>query len=151
PAARFLGLNAAGQAEPGIHFHTCVIRADGGIQSEKARCGTLAVPESPARPDGKRITLLVAVVPALAAKPAPDPLFFIAGGPGQSAVDGFFSEPGAFAAIRKRRDIVLVDQRGTGKSNPLDCPAQSEAAARLGQPGEAGRKALVTACLKHLS
>lgn len=121
------------------------------MQSDKARCGTLAVPENRAQPDGRQIKLFVAVVPALAAEPAPDPLFFIAGGPGQSAVDGFFSEPGAFAVIRKHRDIVLVDQRGTGKSNSLDCPEQSKSAAHLAQPSPAERKALVEACLKHLS
>jgi pimeloyl-ACP methyl ester carboxylesterase len=139
------------EPKPAIVFHTCVIHGPNHIQFKKARCGTLAVPENRSRPKGKKIKLSVAIVPAKAATPAPDPLFFIAGGPGESAIDGFFSEPGAFAAIRKRRDIVLVDQRGTGDSNPLDCPRQSKAAARLAQPGAAERKKLVRACLKHLS
>jgi pimeloyl-ACP methyl ester carboxylesterase len=61
------------------------------------------------------------VVPALAEKPASDPVFF-AGGPGQGAtsIAGFLAG-GPMAAIRRERDIVFVDQRGTGASNPLTC------------------------------
>lgn len=141
----------ADAAASSIQFHTCVIQGANGIRSEKARCATLSVPENRAAPDGRQIELAVAILPALAARPAADPLFFIAGGPGQSAVDGFFAEPGAFAAVRKHRDIVLVDQRGTGDSHSLDCPEQSEEAAALTEPTAAQRKALVAACLKHLS
>ncbi|HET7370243.1 MAG TPA: alpha/beta hydrolase [Gammaproteobacteria bacterium] len=142
---------APASAAPSIQFHTCVIKGANGVQSRKARCGTLSVPENRAAPDGKRIELAVAVLPAVAANPAPDPLFFIAGGPGQSAVDGFFSEPGAFAAVHQHRDIVLVDQRGTGKSHSLNCPAPAQQDAQLIEPSAAERKALVEACLKQLT
>ncbi|MCX5511699.1 hypothetical protein, partial [Pseudomonas sp. BJa3] len=50
-----------------------------------------------------------------------DPVFFLAGGPGQSAVQVWPAIDGAFREVRKSRHIVLVDQRGTGKSNPLSC------------------------------
>lgn len=63
----------------------------------------------------------MAVIPALARDPAPDPLFLLAGGPGQAATEAFGPVLGAFERVRKTRDLVLVDQRGTGSSNPLRC------------------------------
>jgi pimeloyl-ACP methyl ester carboxylesterase len=87
-----------------------------------AQCGTLEVPENRDRPDGRRISLAIAVLPANTLHPRADPLFILAGGPGQAA-----SFLGPFAAaltgVRKDRDIVLVDQRGTGRSSPLVCAA----------------------------
>ncbi len=87
-----------------------------------AQCGTLDVPENRDKPDGRKITLSVAVLPANTLHPRADPLFILAGGPGQAA-----SFLGPFAAaltgVRKDRDIVLVDQRGTGRSSPLTCAA----------------------------
>ena len=87
-----------------------------------AQCGELAVPENREQPEGRKIKLTVAVLPANTLHPQPDPLFVLAGGPGQAATN-----LGPFAAllqdVRRHRDIVLVDQRGTGRSSPLDCPA----------------------------
>jgi pimeloyl-ACP methyl ester carboxylesterase len=87
-----------------------------------AQCGEVEVPEDRARPDGRRIRIFVAVLPANTLTPKRDPLFILAGGPGQAA-----SHLGPFAAllnrVRKDRDIVLVDQRGTGRSSPLTCAA----------------------------
>lgn len=86
-----------------------------------AQCGRLSVPEDPSRPGGRRIELFVARVPAISLNKAPDPLFLIAGGPGTSAVDLYTSSAGPFDRVRRSRDIILVDQRGTGKSHRLDC------------------------------
>jgi pimeloyl-ACP methyl ester carboxylesterase len=61
------------------------------------------------------------VVPALAARPRPDPLFILVGGPGQAATQAGAQLAETLAAVRQQRDIVLVDQRGTGGSNPLTC------------------------------
>ena len=87
-----------------------------------AQCGTLEVPENRAAPNGRRIAIAVAMLPANTLDPKPDPLFVLPGGPGQAA-----SQLGPFAAqltgVRKDRDIVLVDPRGTGRSSPLDCEA----------------------------
>jgi pimeloyl-ACP methyl ester carboxylesterase len=87
-----------------------------------AQCGTLEVPEDRARPAGRKVTLSIAVLPANTLDPRPDPLFLLAGGPGQAA-----SHLGPFAVqltgVRKDRDIVLVDQRGTGRSSALLCEA----------------------------
>ncbi|HLZ98193.1 MAG TPA: alpha/beta hydrolase [Steroidobacteraceae bacterium] len=86
-----------------------------------ARCGTLAVPEDPTHPGGAAIDLSVAVVPALNRRAAAPPLFLLAGGPGQAAADLYASNAGAFARVNRNHDIVLVDQRGTGRSAPLKC------------------------------
>jgi pimeloyl-ACP methyl ester carboxylesterase len=60
-------------------------------------------------------------VPAISLNKAPDPLFLIAGGPGTSAVDMYTSTSAPFDRVRRDRDIVLLDQRGTGRSHRLDC------------------------------
>jgi pimeloyl-ACP methyl ester carboxylesterase len=86
-----------------------------------ARCGKLKVPEDRAHPEKRQIELRIAVIPALAREPAPDPLFLLAGGPGQAATEAFGPLLGAFERVRRTRDLVLVDQRGTGSSNPLRC------------------------------
>src|SRR5690606_15338199 len=93
-----------------------------------AECTTLDVPENPALPEGRRISLRIARLKARTSDPAPDPLVFIAGGPGQSAIDTFPAVSAAFAGIRAQRDILLIDQRGTGGSNPLECPDLEESA-----------------------
>ncbi|TMA25615.1 MAG: alpha/beta hydrolase [Deltaproteobacteria bacterium] len=86
-----------------------------------AQCGALRVPEDRAHPRGRQIDLKLAVVPALARAPAPDPLFLLAGGPGQSALEALGPLLGAFERLHRTRDLVLVDQRGTGSSHPLRC------------------------------
>jgi len=91
-----------------------------------AECGTIRVPENPAAPNGRLIELFVARVPAISLNKAPDPLFLIAGGPGTSAVDLYTSWATAFDRVRRDRDIVLLDQRGTGKSHRLDCKNENQ-------------------------
>lgn len=84
-------------------------------------CGTVSVPENPASPEDKQIGLSVMIAPALSTRPKPDPIVFLAGGPGQAARD---IGPQLFSRLkdlRNERDIVFVDQRGTGGSNPLNC------------------------------
>lgn len=87
-----------------------------------ARCGSVEVPENRALTDGRRIRLNVIVLKATAPKPHLPPLFDIDGGPGLAVTKnaGFYAADGA--AYRARRDIVMIDQRGTGLSNPLACP-----------------------------
>jgi pimeloyl-ACP methyl ester carboxylesterase len=86
-----------------------------------ARCGRLARPLDPSRPDGPHIDIHVAVLPALARSKRPDPVFFFAGGPGQGAIDLAGHVSRLLARFGSRRDIVLIDQRGTGRSTPLAC------------------------------
>lgn len=130
-----------------LAFSPCQIGAGDSPQHMQARCTTLTVPEDRAKPNGKKIGLYIAVLRARAGKPAPDPLFFIAGGPGQAATDTYVEEAPAFARIRARRDIVLVDQRGTGRSNPLNCPPTPHMDT---SPSAAEITRQVEACLKQL-
>jgi len=92
----------------------------------QAECGRLAVPENPAAPGGRQIELRVAVVPAISTRKLPDPLFVLAGGPGMGATSFYTSVAPVFGRINRDRDIVLVDQRGTGGSNALDCESSEE-------------------------
>lgn len=91
-----------------------------GIRHE-VLCGQLQRPLDPARPEGVKIAVHYVVVPALARRKLPDPLFLLAGGPGQSATALAGSVSPLFARLNNRRDLVLVDQRGTGRSAPLEC------------------------------
>ena len=87
-----------------------------------AACGTLQVPEDRGNPTGRMIPLDVVVIPAASERPAADPVFFLAGGPGGAATESWANAPQVFPAIHQDRDIVLVDQRGTGGSNELLFP-----------------------------
>jgi pimeloyl-ACP methyl ester carboxylesterase len=91
------------------------------LSSEAARCGVLDVPEDRDAPEGAKIGLRVAVVPALNRSSKAAPLFLLAGGPGQSAVDLYTSFAGAYSRVNRDHSIVMVDQRGTGRSSPLRC------------------------------
>lgn len=106
---------------PTLALEDCRIRAAEGFPGIKARCGTFERPENPADPDSPTLELYVAVVPALTLEPEPDPLVPVAGGPGQSTVEFYAGVANAFEYVRRTRDIVLLDQRGTGKSAPLRC------------------------------
>jgi pimeloyl-ACP methyl ester carboxylesterase len=114
----------AARAEPRklgtLAFAPCTLAPAFGTQSIEAQCSTLQVPEDHAKPDGRKISLAIAWVPAKG-EAEPDPMLMIAGGPGQSALETFPSIAPAFAEINKKRNIVLVDQRGTGGSNKLSC------------------------------
>lgn len=108
-------------ATPSLAFEDCRLVSPVGVGAVAASCGKLAVAENPDAPAGRKIELRIAVVPALNRRAQPDPLFVLAGGPGQAATDFYAAYSSAFAAIGRDRDIVLVDQRGTGRSAPLNC------------------------------
>lgn len=99
----------------------CRIEHPSRTVSWPAECGRLQVPENPAEPQGRQIELFVARVPAISRRKQPDPLFLLAGGPGMGAGSMYAGVAPAFARIARDRDIVLLDQRGTGKSQPLTC------------------------------
>lgn len=94
--------------------------------TQNAQCGNLLVSENPQNPHSKKIALNVLRIPSVNPVPEQDPLFVIAGGPGQSAVVVAESMHSLFGDVRKNRDIIFVDQRGTGKSNPLPCEINEE-------------------------
>lgn len=103
-----------------LPLEDCALTTPSGDQVD-ARCGVLAVPEDRANPDGRQIDLHVAVIPAIKRNPEPNALFLLAGGPGQSAIEAFPAMMPLMFSVHEDRDIVLVDQRGTGESNPLRC------------------------------
>jgi len=115
---------APAQAEQKVELHDCQLGTPGTAFSIDARCGKLPVFEDQASQSGRKIDLAIAVIPAISKNPQPDPLFLLAGGPGQAALETFPTMLPVFERLHQKRDIVLVDQRGTGGSNPLRCPEE---------------------------
>ncbi len=91
-----------------------------GIRGQ-VQCGQIERPLNPDDKTGRKIVIHYVVLPAAARNKAPDPVFFFAGGPGQSAIKVASTVETLTTRLSSRRDIVLIDQRGTGKSAPLDC------------------------------
>ncbi|MEG0184427.1 MAG: alpha/beta hydrolase, partial [Stenotrophomonas sp.] len=105
-----------------IDFRPCTLTTVGASVNVEAQCATLQVPEDRARPDGRRIDLRIAWLESGSSGASqPDPVFFLAGGPGQAASEVAVIVDTALRQVRKQRDIFLIDQRGTGGSNPLSC------------------------------
>ncbi|MBW8756502.1 MAG: alpha/beta fold hydrolase [Burkholderiales bacterium] len=126
--AAALALAGAGAWGATLPLHACRLA---GLEHD-AQCGVLRRPLDPGRPQGTQIDLHVVVIPALARQKQPDPIFFFAGGPGQSAVGLAGTVQAFMQRLGQRRDLVLIDQRGTGHSAPLQCdiPPPEEALAR---------------------
>jgi pimeloyl-ACP methyl ester carboxylesterase len=146
---------AASLAAPGragasgrLALSACELHEPNDLTLIQAECGRLPVAENPAAPRGRHIELRVAVVPAISTRKEPDPLFVLAGGPGMAATDFYASVAPVFASIRRERDIVLLDQRGTGGSNALDCESSDE---DLYQSSNAEIVAETERCLKMLA
>ncbi|MCX7034123.1 MAG: alpha/beta hydrolase [Arenimonas sp.] len=114
-------LPASARTLGSLEFTDCQLAQPGTGATVRAQCATLEVPEDPARPEGRKIGLKVALAAARAAEPEPDLVIFFAGGPGQSATESYASVAGGFARLRDKRHVVFMDQRGTGGSNPLAC------------------------------
>ena len=110
PAERYSG--------PVPHFEPAECRSD-WLFGADAECGDLIVAEDRTRPDGRRISIHVAIQRAWSSRPQPDPVVYLDGGPGfPPLVEGFWSHP-----FLDDRDLIVFDQRGTGLSQPsLDCP-----------------------------
>jgi len=133
-----------------LELEDCRISAGPGYPGIKARCGTLARPENPADPDSPEIELRIAVVPALNLSPETDPVVPIAGGPGQGSIEFYAAYRGAFESLRRNRDILLVDQRGTGESSTMDCPIDDEAILFEGEYSLEDTVEFVHECLEQL-
>jgi len=126
PATRAAAPTPATANDSAPHFQTCRLELANRLAAYPAECTTLRVPEDPAHPDGRSIELSIARVAAISRRKAADPLFLIAGGPGGGTQAMYPMVAGAFARIGRDRDLVLVDQRGTGRSAPLDCELDEE-------------------------
>jgi pimeloyl-ACP methyl ester carboxylesterase len=112
-----------------------------------AYCGTLTVYENRDTKQGRQIDLNIVVLPALSADPKPDPFFFLAGGPGQGAAQMAKGLRDAYRQMISDRDLVLVDQRGTGKSNPLNCLDEQDDTLKAFAETEASMFAKLKQCL----
>ena len=137
-----------------IAFKPCVLTGGQGLPPVEAQCATFAVPEDRAASGGRKIDLNLAWLPADSkGGGTPDPVFFLAGGPGQAATEYAAQIDMGLHEVRKQRDIVLIDQRGTGKSNPLDCrdakgdPLKLDDSAEL---DDAAFSTYVSQCLQSL-
>lgn len=129
---------AAAAAHPGaLVLHPCT------ASGYAARCGTLLVPEDRLTGAGPRIPLRVVVVPASGPKRHPDPIVWFAGGPGASAVTTLGQQMPLFSP-NFSRDVVFIDQRGTGASN-LRCPSFP------GLTSKAALRRSVGSCLAQLN
>jgi len=93
---------------------------------EALRCVSVTVPLEHAKPQGAALKLHVTVAPAFRQGSRSDPLFVLAGGPGQAGSDVLVLLKAAFDRVRATRDIVFIDQRGTGLSGKLDCASKPE-------------------------
>lgn len=120
-----------------------------GVDHQVA-CGVLKRPLDPAAPQGVQIDLHVTVLPALARNKKPDPVFFFAGGPGQSAIALAGPVAQLTRRLGNRRDVVLIDQRGTGKSAPLSCPEPPQTTPLAEATGVAQQIKAAARCLSVL-
>jgi pimeloyl-ACP methyl ester carboxylesterase len=131
-----------------LELERCRLTAD-LMPAAFARCGKLAVPEDPSSPGGRTVEIFVARVPSLSSTPRPDPLVLIAGGPGESTVDMYLQLRGAFEPARREREVILVDQRGTGRSaGGFDCGVPDELS--LDTAGDARLAKYIGQCLREL-
>lgn len=94
--------------------------------TDTLRCVGIDVPLDHARPNGEKLKLHVTIAPAHRQGTRGDPLFVLAGGPGEAGSDVAMVLPTAFGRVRATRDIVFIDQRGTGRSGRLDCKSKPE-------------------------
>lgn len=109
-----------------LELSDCRIHAAPGYPGIKARCGILERYIDPDDPASTVLKLNVAVVPALSLEPEADPLVPIAGGPGGASTSFYAGYAHAFEKVRRHRDIVLIDQRGTGKSEVMNCDFEDD-------------------------
>jgi pimeloyl-ACP methyl ester carboxylesterase len=115
------------------------------VDNLRARCGTVFVPEDRLTGKGRTIPIRFVVMLAYGHHTSPDPMVDFAGGPGDSAVDNDISGVSAeLVSVNESRDLVFIDQRGTGGSNGLSCPSPPSLTNR------AKLRASIEACLASL-
>lgn len=110
-----LKAGAAGQAPVSQIVCPRPLPAD-EIEGKTVFCGTVQVPEDHAKPKGKKISLEFAILKSHSVYPESDPLVYLQGGPGASAMVQIPLLARAFEPFRKTRDVVFWDQRSAGLS-----------------------------------
>jgi pimeloyl-ACP methyl ester carboxylesterase len=104
-----------------LHFRACELAQEKTGATTSAFCTPFTVAENRAAPDARKINLRLALIRSDAVVADSDIVVLLAGGPGQSAVNVWPRVASAFAPLRRHHHILLLDQRGTGESNPLTC------------------------------
>ena len=94
---------------------------------EPVRCGTLRVPENPKASGGRQLALGIIIASRYGRGESREPLFILKGGPGEQATSNAGDTLEMFRTVRRDRDLVLLDQRGTGGENRLDCDVSDRA------------------------
>jgi pimeloyl-ACP methyl ester carboxylesterase len=133
---------SAATARPGIDLKPCTV---GSLPN--ALCGTLSVYENRAAATGRQINLRMTVIPASGTDRRADPIFYLAGGPGGAASDDIPFAMQLLGGLNGQRDLVFVDQRGTGNSHKLTC---STAPVGVSPGGDALAAADLQECLAGL-
>jgi len=110
-----------------LTFTSCELGRPGSGARAQAWCSTFDVPENRDDPHGRHIRLKLAIARSDAQVPEPDLVTLLAGGPGEAATEAWVIEAPAFGEVRKHHDVLLLDQRGTGGSNPLSCKSAEQA------------------------
>ncbi|HJR12441.1 MAG TPA: alpha/beta fold hydrolase [Rhodanobacteraceae bacterium] len=110
----------------------CELKQLNSSATTPAFCAKFPVPENRADPGSRKIDLKLAILKSDSAVPDKDLVVYLAGGPGQSAIQTYPELAPAFAPLLKHHDVLLLDQRGTGDSNPLECPIVEKEMKQLG-------------------
>lgn len=132
-----------------LQFSPCTLSAARGVQTASGLCATLEVAENRQADGGGRLALSLVWIPAEDPQAPADPLLLLAGGPGQSAQQAYFHLQPALDRLRRSRHLLLLDQRGTGRSHPLHCDLDA-AYTDVDLPPERLRE-LVRDCAQRLS
>jgi len=136
-----------------LNLTSCELPHRNSGATTAAWCTTFDVAENPAQPGGRHIGLHVAVLRSDASAPEPDIVVMLAGGPGEAATEAF-AGTGAYQGLLKHHNVLLVDQRGTGSSNPLSCDKTEKApganAPVSDVPGPEAIRKLVASCLAEV-
>lgn len=131
-----------------LTLHACELEQPNSALSSAAWCAAVAVPENRAEPDGRTITLKVALIRSNAQVASKDMLVFLAGGPGQAATENWPAIAPALQPLLAHRHVLLIDQRGTGGSHPLSCQQGEGASEQADDP--AAMRAQAQDCLKQI-
>ncbi|HEY0180989.1 MAG TPA: alpha/beta fold hydrolase [Dokdonella sp.] len=133
-----------------LAFAPCELAERGSAATTAAFCAPLRVPEDWDRPDGRRIDLHLALIRSDAPAAARDLAVLLAGGPGQAATEVYPRAAAGFAPLLRKRNLILLDQRGTGGSHPLRCREDLEGETQAAPDLDAIRAA-TTRCLAEVS
>ena len=161
PSAPVAAMSVAAQAPAkprtwllgSVTLMACELGQPNSGLSTAAWCADFPVSENRDDPHSRKIHLKLAVLRSSAQVPSRDMLVFLAGGPGQAATDAASTVASVLQPLRAHRDVLLLDQRGTGGSNALSCKDSNSATAQDDEDSDDVGKIRSGAaqCLKQLS